>query len=308
MSEPAQLKKPKRDVNGILLLDKPSGLSSNAALQRVKYAYGARKAGHTGSLDNLATGLLPICFGEATKVSAYLLEANKRYISDVQLGVVTKTADSEGEVIRRADEVNVSRSDVETAMQGFRGPISQVPPMHSAVKLNGKRLYKLAHKGIEIPREPRTVTIHELDLLSLDGDRMRIGVACSKGTYIRTLAEDIGEALGCGAHVATLRRTHSGPFALTAAYTLDEILEIADQSQPYLKLDEYLLPVDTALKDMPDLHLSEESAFSVCRGQAVEVAHAPNGGLVRLYNPARDFLGVGRVLDDGRIAPRRLMR
>jgi len=307
MNDAAERRVSRRALTGILLLDKPEGLSSNAALQRVKHAFGARKAGHTGSLDVLATGLLPICFGEATKVSAYLLDADKSYFAEVRLGIVTKTGDREGEIIHRSPGVDVTRADVERALGTLRGRIQQVPPMHSALKRDGQRLYKLAHKGIEIERAPRSVTIHYLEMLDLAGDRLAVEVTCSKGTYIRTLAEDIGSALGCGAHVESLRRTRSGPFSLADACTLETIRALADSPGAYSELDALLLPSDAALVELPDIHLTEESAHSVSRGQAVRIADAPRQGLVRLYRPHHEFLGVGAILEDGRVTPRRLM-
>jgi len=299
---------PLRDINGILLLDKPGGISSNAALQRAKRLFGARKAGHTGNLDVLATGLLPICFGEATKVCAFLLDADKGYAADFQLGVVTKTGDSEGEVVRRRTPVAVDIRSATRAAAGFIGEIQQIPPMYSALKRNGQPLYKLARQGIEVERAPRTITIHRLEVTSVAGDVMAVEVTCSKGTYIRTLAEDIGEVLGCGAHVRSLRRLQAGPFSLADAKTLEELEVLVRPADPYGALDELLLPTDTALVSLPDLHLTDESAFQVTRGQAVRVPDAPAVGLVRLYRSQSKFIGVGTVLDDGRIAPRRLMR
>ena len=298
----------KRDIDGIFLLDKPSGISSNGALQRVKRIFGARKAGHTGSLDVLATGLLPICFGEATKVCAFLLDAGKRYASEFQLGVVTNTGDSEGEVVRRKSTVAVDAAAIERALAGFRGEIQQVPPMFSALKRDGQPLYKLARQGIEVERKPRAVTIYQLEATNIAGDLLAVEVGCSKGTYIRTLAEDIGEVLGCGAHVSSLRRLRAGPFTVDDALSLNDLSEISDLPERYPKLDKLLLATDTALVDLPDIHLTDESAFSVKQGQAVRVPNAPHGGLVRLYRSERQFIGVGAVLDDGRIAPRRLMR
>ncbi len=308
MTDRTSRRKSLRAVDGIALLDKPIGMSSNGALQRVKRAFGARKAGHTGNLDVLATGLLPICFGEATKISAFLLDADKSYVSEFQLGVVTNTGDSEGEVIRRVTGVDVDRDGVERVVAAFRGEIQQVPPMFSALKRDGQPLYKLAHRGIEVERKPRAVVIHRLDVMSLAGDRLEVGVTCSKGTYIRTLAEDIGEVLGCGAHVISLRRLQVGPYSLGSASTLEEIESVAASVEPYAELDQILLPMDTALTSLPALDLTEESAFYVMRGQAVRVPNAPSQGLIRLYQPHREFIGVGTVLDDGRVAPRRLMR
>ncbi len=308
MTERPRRRTPLRDINGIFLLDKPAGISSNAALQRVKRLFGARKAGHTGTLDVLATGLLPICFGEATKVCAFLLDADKGYAADFRLGVVTKTGDSEGEVVRRRSPATVDLASATRAAARFIGAIQQVPPMYSALKRNGQPLYKLARQGIEVERAPRTVVIHRIEVTSLAGDVMSVEVRCSKGTYIRTLAEDIGEVLGCGAHVSSLRREHAGPYSLAHARTLEEIEALVRPDDPHGALDQLLLPMDSALVTLPGLHLTDESAFQVTRGQAVRVPDAPTAGLVRLYRPESEFIGVGTVLDDGRIAPRRLMR
>tara|TARA_R110002096_G_scaffold96608_4_gene215550 strand:+ start:1578 stop:2507 length:930 start_codon:yes stop_codon:yes gene_type:complete len=305
--EPAG-REPRRDITGILLLDKPAGMSSNAALQAAKRAFNAVKAGHTGSLDVLATGLLPICFGEATKISAFLLDADKSYLADVRLGIETNTGDAEGQITRECPVAGIDEARIDDALEAFRGEIQQVPPMHSALKRDGKRLYKLAHKGIEIERDPRTVTIKRLERKHLAGEHLTIEVDCTKGTYIRTLAEDIGKALGCGAHISALRRLRSGPFALADATTLADIQALRERAVPDAEFDALLIPPDTALVDLPDVHLSDEGAFSVTRGQAVRVADAPRAGYVRLYRSGRGFIGVGTVLDDGRIAPRRMMR
>ena len=308
MTEQKSRVKSLRDVDGIVLLDKPRGISSNGALQQLKRAFGARKAGHTGNLDVLATGLLPICFGEATKICAFLLDVDKSYAAEFQLGVVTNTGDSEGEVIRRDTAFTVDLASVERAVAAFRGEIQQVPPMFSALKHNGQPLYKLARQGIEVERKPRTVVIRRFEVMGLVGDRLEVEVGCTKGTYIRTLAEDLGEVLGCGAHVTSLRRLQVGPYSLGSARTLEEIQRLVDSVEPYVQLDNLLLPMDTALMSLVDLHLTDESAFYVMRGQAVRVPNAPSAGLVRLYRPHQEFIGVGAVLDDGRIAPRRLMR
>jgi len=299
---------PKRDIDGILLLDKPIGVSSNGALQQAKRIFGARKAGHTGSLDVLATGLLPICFGEATKVCAFLLDTDKQYAADIQLGSATTTGDSEGEVVRRGSTSAVNGAAIEHALAAFRGEIQQVPPMFSALKRGGQPLYKLARQGIEVEREPRTVTIYQLKLTGQSGDVISVEVSCSKGTYIRTLAEGIGDVLECGAHVSSLRRLGAGPYTIDHALSLDDLSEIADSADPHIELDKRLLATDSALESLPGIYLTEESAFNVKRGQAVEVPDAPRAGLVRLYRSERQFIGVGAVLDDGRIAPRRLMR
>ncbi len=212
-----------RDVNGILLLDKPSGITSNDALQQVKRLYFAKKAGHTGSLDPLASGVLPICMGEATKVSAFLLDADKRYQVRCQLGVRTATADAEGEVLETRPVGNYSEQQLEAVLDGFRGSIEQVPPMYSALKHEGQRLYKLARQGVEVEREARTVEIYQLTLTGRGPDWIDIAVHCSKGTYVRTLAEDIGDRLGCGAHVSALRRTAVGPYSETGLVTLEQL-------------------------------------------------------------------------------------
>ena len=308
MTEASSRDRTKRDINGILLLDKPRDISSNGALQQVKRLFGARKAGHTGNLDVLATGLLPICFGEATKVCGFLLDADKRYASEFQLGITTSTGDSEGEVIRRGSLEGVDCAAITLALARFHGAIEQVPPMYSALKRDGQPLYKLARQGIEVERKPRKVVISQIDMTGFTGDRLAIDVSCSKGTYIRTLAEDIGDVLGCGAHVHSLRRLGAGPFTIDDSLTLEQIREIADSDDPDAELDKLLLATDTALMDLPDVHLTDDSAFDVRRGQAVRVADAPRSGLVRLYLSGSQFIGVGAVLDDGRIAPRRLMR
>jgi tRNA pseudouridine55 synthase len=297
-----------RPVNGVLLLDKPAGISSNKALQEVKYLFRAAKAGHTGSLDPLATGMLPVCFGEATKISAFLLEADKRYRVKCKLGVVTDTGDAEGEVIRTADYKHISLDDVQKQIPAFTGVIEQIPPMYSALKHEGQRLYKLAREGIEVERKPRRVTIHELIIHSLNGDELDLEVACSKGTYVRTLVEDLGEALGCGAHVIDLRRLSVGPFEGDMV-TLDElkVLLEAAEDRDYTALDALLLPVDSAIADWPDIHLDPDAAFYMCQGQPIQVPQAPTQGWVRLYDQTR-FLGVGEIQDDGKVAPRRMIR
>jgi tRNA pseudouridine55 synthase len=288
-------------VNGILLLDKERGLTSNSALQKAKKLLRAKKAGHTGSLDPIATGLLPLCFGEATKVSKFLLEADKRYQATLQLGQETDTGDAEGEVTRQAP-VAVTREDVEAALAEFRGPINQLPSMYSAIKHQGEPLYKKARRGETVEgREPRRVTIHELDLVALEGDRLDLAIACSKGTYIRTLATDIGEALGCYAHIAELRRTASGPFRLEEAVTLDQL-----GAEDLASRRGHMLPVDAALAPYPAVELGETAAYYLVQGQPVMVPKAPEVELVRLYDEQGQFLGVGAPTDDGRIAPKRL--
>ena len=295
-----------RDVNGILLLDKPSGITSNDALQQVKRLYFAKKAGHTGSLDPLASGVLPICMGEATKVSAFLLDADKRYKVRCQLGVQTETADAEGEIIRTRPVEAYSEAQVESVLEQFRGPIEQIPPMYSALKHEGQRLYKLARQGIEVEREARPVDIHELTLEARGDDWLDIAVHCSKGTYIRTLVEDIGEQLGCGAHVSALRRTSVGPYGDEHLVTLEQLQALKEEDKR--ATDDLLLPIETALTQWPDVRLSPDTAFYLRQGQAVLVPRAPTSGWVRLYEGEHTFLGMGEILDDGRVAPRRMMK
>ena len=294
-----------RRINGILLLDKPVGITSNAALQEVKRLFYAAKAGHTGNLDPLASGMLPICLGEATKLSAFLLDADKVYTGTCKLGVRTSSADAEGEIIETREVPQLNEAQVEEVLARFRGEIEQIPPMHSAIKQNGQPLYKLARQGIEVERQPRKVTIHKLELIRLDGDEIELYVHCSKGTYIRTLVEDIGELLGCGAHLSQLRRTRVGPFLEEGMVSLDTLREEAEQGAE--SLDHYLLPLDSALGDCPEVKLTENSLFYVRQGQAVQVPQAPTSGWVRLFDNAGGFVGVGAVLDDGRIGPKRLV-
>ena len=301
----AQVKRIRRKVDGIILLDKPHGFSSNNALQKVRWLLNAEKAGHTGSLDPLATGVLPLCFGEATKFSQYLLDADKGYETLAQLGVTTTTADAEGEVLQRRD-VQVTAADIEAQLPQFRGDISQVPPMYSALKRDGQPLYKLARAGEVVEREARSVTIARLELLDCAGDKARLAVDCSKGTYIRTLVEDLGEALGCGAHVAELRRVKAGPFDLSQSVTLDELLKAHEEGGSEA-LDRFLLPVDSGLEHWPLLQLSEHSSFYWLQGQPVR-AQGPKYGMVRVQDHNGRFIGIGEVSDDGRIAPRRLIR
>lgn len=302
----AQVKRIRRNVSGIILLDKPKGFSSNAALQKVRWLLNAEKAGHTGSLDPLATGVLPLCFGEATKFSQYLLDADKGYETLMQLGVTTTTADAEGDVLEER-EVTVGRAEIEEALPAFRGPISQIPPMYSALKRDGQPLYKLARAGEVVEREPRSVTISRLELLALEGTQARLDVACSKGTYIRTLVEDLGHVLGCGAHVAELRRTQAGPFSLAQTVTLEQLEQVhADGGNE--AVDQFLLPSDSGLEHWPLVHFTEHSAFYWLHGQPVRAPDAPQFGMVRVQDHNGRFIGIGEVSEDGRIAPRRLIR
>ncbi len=305
---------PGRNVTGILLLDKPLGQSSNEALQRVKRFYRAAKAGHTGSLDPLATGLLPVCLGAATKFSAFLLDADKRYRVRVRLGVTTTTADAEGEVVETRPVEGIDAERIREVLARYMGPIDQLPPMYSAVKHAGERLYKLARQGIEVERTPRRIQIFALDLreCQLDGTavpEIEIDVHCSKGTYVRTLAEDIGRDLGCGGHVSQLRRTGVGPYAEPAQpfVTLDEVRDLAEREGGAAELDALLLPLESALGHWPAVRLSMDAAFYLQQGQAVLVPQAPTEGLVRLYDPSKRFLGVGEIADDGKVQPKRLV-
>ena len=287
---PTFVKTPRRAVHGVLLLDKPFGLSSNDALQKAKRLYRAEKAGHTGTLDPLATGLLPLCFGAATKFSQISLDADKRYTATLKLGITTSTADAEGDVLLTR-EVNVSREQMEQACARFTGLIHQVPPMHSALKRDGKPLYEYARAGIEVEREARPVTIHGIDILSGHDDVWTLDVRCSKGTYIRTLAEDIGEALGCGAHLSGLRRTGSGPLTLDAALTLEQLAQMTEAQR-----DAALQDADMLLADWPVVRLGTEDAgrfLSGVRRRLPSLADAPN---VRVYGPQQKaFLGSGHI-------------
>ena len=294
-----------RDVDGILLLDKPLGISSNDALQKVKYLYKAAKAGHTGSLDPLATGLLPLCFGEGTKISAFLLDADKRYTVRVRLGETTATADAEGEVVERRPTNGITEKQLSEVVESFLGEIQQLPPMYSAVKHEGERLYKLARRGIEVERKLRTVTLYDLQLTAFDLPEFELDVHCSKGTYIRTLAEDIGEALDCGAHVVGLHRTAVGPFDGEKMVTMDDLQASLEKDR--YSLDAFLKPIDSGLADLPEVRLSDDAAYYLRLGQAVVVPKAPTAGRVRIYAPDESFIGVGFIQDDGKVAPKRLM-
>lgn len=296
-----------RPVNGMLVLDKPQGISSSEAVQRVKRLYGAQKVGHTGSLDPLATGVLPLCFGEATKFSQFLLSSDKRYWARLKLGVATDTGDADGEVLETRDASHIQSADVEAALELFRGEIQQIPSMYSALKHNGQPLYKLARQGIEVEREARCVEIFRNDLVAVDGDEIELELHCTKGTYIRTIAEDLGAELGVGAHVVALRRRGAGPFEESDAVTLD-FLEAERENG---SLDRFLRPTASAVGQWPEVVLTDATAFYLRQGQPVIVPHAPTSGWVRLIEasngPENVFLGVGEVLDDGRIAPRRLV-
>lgn len=291
----------KRDVDGVLLLDKPSGLSSNAALQVAKRLFLARKAGHTGTLDPFAEGLLPICFGEASKFSGRLLDADKGYRATLRLGERTDTGDGEGKVLETRP-VQVSESLVFDVLSRFRGELRQIPPMYSALKRNGRPLYAYARAGEEVERDPRVVVIHRLDLVRLDPSKLQIEVECSKGTYIRVLAEDIGAALGCGARLEALRRTRVGPFTLDKAVSLDELGRLAEPDR-----DGWLLPPDCLVQGYPAVQLSPAEEGLVEAGRAVPYLGSATGA-VRLYGSRQRFLGLGEAGGDGSLRPRRLLR
>lgn len=296
-----------RDVSGILVVDKPPGFSSNDAVQKAKHLFHASKVGHTGALDPLATGVLPLCFGEATKFSQYLLTSDKKYLTTLKLGVSTDSGDADGNILATRPVEGVDEARVEAALQYFRGEIEQVPSMFSAVKHQGQPLYKLARQGIEVERKSRRVRIFSNELVSLEGDELTLLIHCSKGTYVRTIAQELGEHLGCGAHVAALRRLAAGPYGeadLVGFDTLEAALEEGS-------LDRFLLPVASAVGDWPEVWLNGDTAYYLRQGQPVIVPHAPSSGWVRLSQqvdegPSR-FIGVGEVLDDGRVAPRRLV-
>ena len=298
-----------RDVHGILLLDKPAGITSNDALQRIKRFYRAARAGHTGSLDKPATGMLPICLGESTKISSYLLNADKCYIAVAKLGVITSTADAAGEILESRQIQEFNQQHLKQVIVQFVGNIEQVPPMYSALKVDGQRLYKLAYQGLEVERKSRAVTIQQIDLLHFDEDSFAIQVRCSKGTYIRTLVEDIGQALGCGAHVSSLRRLSTGPFNETEMVSMDTIEDLAKEGdEGDAALDQLLVPGDSALEHLAEVNLNEEMAYYLCQGQSVSVPQAPTDGLVRIYDHNRAFIGIGTILDDGSVAPKRLLK
>lgn len=294
-----------RNISGIVVLDKANGLSSNAALQEVKRLYEANKAGHAGSLDPLATGVLPVCLGEATKVSQFLLDSDKRYRARIKLGIRTDTGDSEGSIIERNEGISVSRKAIERALTKFKGEVEQVPPMHSAIKMNGVPLYKLARKGIAVEREPRLVTLYQICLVEFVNSELELEISCSKGTYIRTIADDLGQELGCGAHVIELRRTQAGVFTEKDSISSEE-LALEKENRGLDKIDQFLIPMDRAIQDLPEVNLPSITASHVKNGQAVLVRHLPKNGLVRMYEDEQ-FIGIGSIDDDGKVAPRRLI-
>jgi len=302
--QPKAGKVPRRKLDGVLLLDKSLGISSNHALQAARRLYRAEKAGHTGTLDPLATGLLPLCFGEATKFSGELLNADKRYVATVQLGITTDTADAEGTVLQ-SRPVTSSLADVEAALAAFVGELDQVPPMYSALKRDGKPLYEYARAGIEVERAARRVCIHELRLLAGQGDfangRFVFEVHCSKGTYVRTLAADIGDRLGCGAHLAALRRTGIGVLDVAQAYSLPMLEALTAEAR-----DALLLPPDSLLASLAEAQLDVADAARLRHGQAVRWS-GEEGSRLRVYDAERCFIGICRQSADGWLQPQRLV-
>ena len=296
-----------RVVDGVILLDKPLGWTSNHAVQRVKRLFNARKVGHTGTLDQRATGVLPMCFGEATKFSQYSLDANKTYEVGVQLGVATDTGDTDGNVTAEKPVPDLDRSQIEAVLDSFRGEIDQIPPMYSAIKHEGQRLYKLARQGVEVERTARRITIFRNELKQFDGDSFELLIECTKGTYIRTLVADIGDALGCGAHVSMLDRQRVGHFHKKDCVTFKRLLEAKKTGQH----DAFLRPVSSMVEGWLDIKLPRPTAYLVRQGQAVSVPPcSPTRGWVKLLEERADgeftFLGIGEI-ESGRVAPRRLV-
>jgi tRNA pseudouridine55 synthase len=298
-----QIKKVKRAVSGVILLDKPLGLSSNQAMQRVKHLYQAEKAGHTGSLDPLATGLLPICLGEATKFANFLLDADKSYLAHVRLGIKTSTADAEGEIIQQK-AVHIEQTQLQQVLKQFEGEIRQTPPIYSALKVDGKPLYAYARAGQQVEIKARLVNIHQLELVSWQAEQLVLQVTCSKGTYIRTLAQDIGEQLGCGAHLSALRRLSTGNFNIQQAYTLEDLSRM-NLSQ----LDALLLPVDVKMQHLAKISLTEQQANSILHGQPIATEQDFKiNEIIRLYKNRGEFIGLAECLTLGKLNPKRLIR
>ncbi|AHG77513.1 tRNA pseudouridine(55) synthase TruB [Mannheimia varigena] len=295
-----------RDIHGVFLLDKPQGMSSNDVLQKVKRIFQANKAGHTGALDPLATGMLPICLGEATKFSQFLLDSDKRYLVTAKLGERTDTSDAEGEIVETR-EVNVTKSDILATLEQFRGDILQVPTMFSALKHNGKPLYEYARAGITIEREARPITIFELKFIEYQAPFLTLEVHCSKGTYIRTLVDDLGETLGCGAHVTMLRRTAVSNYPTSEMMPIED-LQLLAESFPLKALDRLLLPMDTAVSNLAKIKLTAEQTKAVSFGQRVKFDNENKiYGLVRLFSDSDQFLGVAEITEDNVIRPNRMV-
>ena len=296
----------KRDVTGLLLLDKPPGMTSNAALQRVKRLFAARKAGHTGSLDPIATGMLPLCLGEATKLSAFLLKAEKTYRVTACFGTKTDTGDAAGKTVGETAQRPRGRSQLEAALNGFIGEIEQVPPMYSALKHKGKRLYELARAGQTVERAPRRIRIRRLELEEYSPSEPVFLVVCGGGVYVRTLIEDVAEAIGSLAHVSALRRLGVAPFEESGMVTMEQIENRAEKG--HSGLDALLLPADAAVSALPAVRLSASESFYLQRGNPVAAARGARPGPVRLYADAQGFIGIGEAGADGQVAPRRLLR
>lgn len=293
-----------RVLNGLMLFDKPAGESSNRVLQKVKRIFDAAKAGHTGTLDPLATGLLVICFGRSTKISDYLLAVDKQYRVVLKLGVTTDSADADGEVLEYQDASKVTKEQILQHAADLTGSIEQIPPMYSALKHQGSRLYELARKGIEVERAPRKVEIHSFELIEKHDDLVTMQVHCSKGTYIRTLVEDLGKLLSCGAHVVELRRTSLGPFTDPKMYDLEQLEQLADQG--FSVLDQTLLPTDQALLGWPAVTVVDDQMTDMRNGHALQVPNLPANGMVRIYDSNQRFYGIGEVREDGKMAPKPL--
>ncbi|WP_225086872.1 tRNA pseudouridine(55) synthase TruB [Pectobacterium colocasium] len=301
-----------RDIHGVLLVDKPQGVSSNDVLQKVKRIFNANRAGHTGALDPLATGMLPICLGEATKFSQYLLDSDKRYRVIARLGQRTDTSDADGNVIEER-AIGFSATELEQALEGFRGTTQQVPSMYSALKYQGRKLYEYARQGLTVPREARDITVYELQFIRWEGDELELEIHCSKGTYIRTIIDDLGEKLGCGAHVIYLRRLQVATYPIERMVTLEQLAALVEQAQaqelsPSLSLDPLLMPMESPVIDFPEVNLTPVVAGYLKLGQPVQAANAPLNGMVRITEgDAHKFIGMGEIDGDGRVAPRRLV-
>jgi len=293
-----------RNITGIVIIDKPTGRSSNHVLQQVKRLFDAKKAGHTGALDPLATGVLPICLGEATKVSSYLLDADKAYHVTCKLGVVTDSGDSDGEIISSSEIPTFHEQTILDLLPKFLGEQDQVPPMFSALKYQGQPLYKLARQGIEVERKSRRITIYDIQLLSITTDSFTLAVRCSKGTYIRTLVEDISHDLGCGGHVSMLRRVAAAGYDLKQAISIEQLEVVAEKG--ISALDELLLPTEDALSDWPQVHATEEMVTALRYGQAIDVEQVFESEKVRLFGPNSEFIGLGEMTEDGVVSPKRV--
>ena len=295
-----QKKSLKREIDGVFLLDKPLGFSSNQALKKIQWLFNAKKAGHTGTLDPMATGLLPICLGEATKFSHRLLDAHKSYIATIQLGITTSTGDQEGEVISEK-EVVLNEAQLKDTLKKFIGDTTQIPPMYSALKFEGKPLYEYAREGIEIERKSRQIKIFDIKLINIEKSIITIEVLCSKGTYIRTLAEDIGQTMGCGAHLKGLERTQTGNFQLSEALSIEAL-----EAMPMASREKALMPIDVLLEELSSIKLNMAELDAIKKGQSIDF-NSKNDKEVRLYSPSGQFVGVGQPDLKGRLFPKRLI-